>query len=238
MFCNAGKVLREPVIKWEEVRTEVKNTVKYLGLTIDRSFLWIEHCKELRKKTTNIWHRAMAISRRLWGTAPPILRRVYLQGIRPIFTYGSEIWGSRGGDIRIKRHLSAIQRPYLLAITKCYRTTATASMEILTGIESLWLKIKDRNHYYNMTMESAYEAELPVKEKDHPANKGKIKFTLMSTGTLGENDHLSIYTDGSKINERVGAGVVVYQMGNELETYKQGSMMPVLFSKLNCMPSR
>lgn len=218
MFCPAGKEIRPPVIKWGNTTINHSDTIKYIGLTIDRKRWWIAHGLELRKKAMEIGGRAMAITRRVWGTDKTILKRAYLQGIRPIFLYGAEIWGVRGADSRLIRHLSATQRPFLLAISGCYKTTATESMEILLNIEPLWLKAKELHLLQQLKKQLPYEIKTSTEEKSPPWRRGKLKFTLVTEGTLGGPEHTAIYTDDSKSAAGTGAGVVIFNEPQDTTT--------------------
>jgi len=54
--------------------------------------------------------------------------------VQPAALYGAEVWGGRARDSRVIKHLAAAQRKFLLAAARCYRTVATETLRVLTGM--------------------------------------------------------------------------------------------------------
>jgi len=60
--------------------------------------------------------------------------RAIMERVAPLTVlYGSQIWGVRANDSRVKRHLGAAERKFLLASVRCYRTVATETLRVVNG---------------------------------------------------------------------------------------------------------
>lgn len=143
MFITAGGNIRPPTIKIDGTAVHMRDSIHYLGLTIDKKLNFIEHLKGVRAKVDQTTVKILGIVRRRWGNKVNIVRDIYNRAVRPAITYGWEIWGERARDSRIQKQLSAIQRGYVLAITGAYRTAPTAALCVLAGIPPLHLEINE-----------------------------------------------------------------------------------------------
>lgn len=128
---------RPPRLKMGQCTIIPKGTVTYLGLTVDAKLLYIEHLKNVRKKTQLLASRLFIITGKNWGAKKEVMKHIYLRAIEPMILYAAEIWGARAEDTRLIKQLSAMQRPFLLAISRAYRTTSTAALQIITGCTPL-----------------------------------------------------------------------------------------------------
>ncbi|XP_076274974.1 uncharacterized protein LOC143205841 [Rhynchophorus ferrugineus] len=109
--CFSSKKNSRPLtVKLGEDIIQVKDTIKYLGVTIDRKQQYIQHIQLLRKKTE--------------------------KGL----LYGSEIWGYRASMGRARTSLAAAQRTALLAITGAHRTTSNDALQVIAGTPPQYLE--------------------------------------------------------------------------------------------------
>ncbi|GBM63941.1 hypothetical protein AVEN_17529-1 [Araneus ventricosus] len=58
-----------------------------------------------------------------------------------MLAYGAAVW-CLDPPVRIKRKLNIMQRPFLLAPTGAYRTTATSSLEVILRIPPPYLQLQ------------------------------------------------------------------------------------------------
>ncbi|GBM44444.1 hypothetical protein AVEN_250839-1, partial [Araneus ventricosus] len=65
---------------------------------------------------------------------------LYKTVIERMVASGAGVW-YLNPTIRIGRKLSFVQRGFLLAITGAYRTTPTAALQVILGIEPLHLQL-------------------------------------------------------------------------------------------------
>jgi hypothetical protein len=117
-------VRKNPKLRMGQRRIHISESVKYLGVIIDRGLLWIEHTRYVADKVMAAAHKVRGVAGKTWGTDPRTLREIYNGAIRPILLYGAGVWGERSSDPRIQRYLRTTQRSFLLGITKAYRTTS------------------------------------------------------------------------------------------------------------------
>lgn len=68
------------------------------------------------------------------------LKQIYKRGIGRMLVYGVGAWWRQAGE-RLRTQVLSAQRPALLAITKCYRTTATTAIQVLAGTLLLDLQL-------------------------------------------------------------------------------------------------
>ncbi|KFM72879.1 Hypothetical protein in type-1 retrotransposable element R1DM, partial [Stegodyphus mimosarum] len=170
-----GKMRRNPSVKIKGVPIKCKNTLKYLGFTISNTLSWIPHIKDLKQKCallTNSMTKTMGLN---WGTPPKVLRLWYKTITERILLYGASIWGLNMTK-SMCRLLNSIQRHQLLLVTKGYRTTSTASLQILAGIPPLDLQAQresllgrlDTKLWNRLYLTNDYELKAPS-NLGHPA---------------------------------------------------------------------
>ncbi|KAF2895400.1 hypothetical protein ILUMI_10775 [Ignelater luminosus] len=179
--------------------------------------LWratVEKCEQWA--TTHKLEYNVEKTQSLWGLSEGALRKVYLAGIRPMFIYAAEIWESRALDSRLQRQLNALQRSYLLAISRCYRTTSTAALKILTTTRLLWLEARTIYEFAVKINTGTFDKKVKLTELPHPGERGNVQFHRAELGTSGEGRTTSVYTDGPKLDGGVGTAMVVYKNDQEI----------------------
>lgn len=112
----------------------MKSMKVYLRVTLDAEILWIEHDRSIRQKVSNILNKLFQIADINWIRKPYILKFIVQS---TIILYGAEVWGYKNANDILVRHLEAIERPFLLDITKTYRIAPTVSFHVLAGITPL-----------------------------------------------------------------------------------------------------
>ncbi|GBL89038.1 hypothetical protein AVEN_255183-1 [Araneus ventricosus] len=125
-----------------------------------------------------------------------------------MLAYGAAVW-CLDPPVRIKRKLRTIQRPFLLALTGAYRTTATSAVQAILGITPLFLQLQQEARvtairrlsiYLPDTLTTLVPEEVEKGETDwaaHPAEcPTEEQISLVDGG--GITSGTCIYTDGSK----------------------------------------
>lgn len=209
MFSPAKNKLRPPVIRMDDTKITPSKTLKYLGIILDEKFTWIEHAKYVRGKVLEKAHRLFIVAGKTWGTDKKILRNIYEGAIKPLMLYGAEIWGQNVGSKLIQKHLEAAQRPFLLAISKGYRTTANKTLQIIANQPPLYLEAKKRRELYMEIRSGEYCRKPPPQEKLHPAAHKHRDYDIVkrSPANVGSND-IWIFTDAS-ISANTGLAVII-----------------------------
>ncbi|KAJ8938280.1 hypothetical protein NQ314_011542 [Rhamnusium bicolor] len=172
MFVPARGEIREPVIDMDGERMRMGSSVKYLG---------------------DLGSKFFALGRRKWGGSKRVLKTIYERVVCPMVLYGAEVWGERARDSRVCKQLRAIERPYLRAITKAYRTAPTAALSVLVGCVPLGVQARAK-------YESRLNGDMQVRrvnegERPHPAMRGYVPVVD------GEEERVVVWTDAAMNGE-------------------------------------
>ena len=93
-----------------------------------------------------------------------------------------------------------------IKIAKAFRTTSNEALCILTGVTPVVIKAEEAAKLYNiMRNRQAHEIDHEAQQKDwlHPADSVRV--------TEQEEEHdIQIFTDGSKSEYGVGAGIAIF----------------------------
>jgi hypothetical protein len=89
-------VRKNPKLRMGQRRIHISESVKYLGVIIDRGLLWIEHTRYVADKVMAAARKVRGVAGKTWGTDPRTLREIYNGAIRPILLYGTRAVGARG----------------------------------------------------------------------------------------------------------------------------------------------
>ncbi|GBN06930.1 hypothetical protein AVEN_181215-1 [Araneus ventricosus] len=141
-----------------------------------------------------------------------------------MLAYGTAVW-CLDPPVGIKRKLNTIQRPFLLALTGAYITTATSALQVILGIPSLYLQlhqearvtaIRRLNISLPDTLTTLVPGEVEKGETGwaaHPAEcPSEEQISLVDGG--GITSGTRIYTDASKTEKGVGASFCVWSGQN------------------------
>ncbi|XP_023233507.1 uncharacterized protein LOC111633201 [Centruroides sculpturatus] len=214
---------RVPTLRMNGKSLKVVKELKYLGILLDHRLSWNNHIRYITKHTGHIMHAFAKVARSSWGLSGLAMGMIYDSIFLPVLTYGCGIWGSAAVKVHQKRKLISAQRRALLMITKAYRTTANASLQVLARkppidkyinyLQKIW-KVKCGNHLTSMSnsfTEESWEKNIPYKDTFSPYTN--IRFIEASSTSCA----IKIFTDGSKCDCHVGASFVAFR--NNIEIY-------------------
>src|SRR5215510_10542330 len=145
-----------------------------------------------------------------WGLGNKSLKNIYEEALIPILIYGAPVWEEAAGKHRNLHKLQRVQRLMNIKIAKAYRTISYSASCLIAGVPPIAIVIAEKAQLYNRKLYTegvALECNIPVPVTDwpHPAWRANIMETNVSISYATE-----IYTDGSKIDGKVGAGVAIY----------------------------
>ncbi|XP_023234972.1 uncharacterized protein LOC111634436 [Centruroides sculpturatus] len=133
--------------------------------------------------------------------------------------YAAPVWAGCLSRVHIDRKLRGAQRKALLRICRAYSTSSTAALQIISGKLPIDLAILlaskrwhlRKGHSISLSSQSfsVYETFCHPKDLLPPFMRPHIH-----THPL-DNDHFSIFTDGSKTADKVGSAFVAYRKGVE-----------------------
>jgi hypothetical protein len=145
-----------------------------------------------------------------------VLKTIYKGAILPLLLYGAPVWieALRYKHNRLK--YIRVQRLINIRIAKAYRTVSNEALCVLTGLIPIDIKIAEASQFYHFTKgnkkeEALVDCDMEVKYWQHPA--GTIKFL---TENNEETSTIQIFTDGSKSEQGVGAGVAIFNSGTHV----------------------
>ncbi|XP_048480282.1 uncharacterized protein LOC119694816, partial [Plutella xylostella] len=218
-----------PAIQMSGKTLAIVDEIKILGLTIDKNLNFNAHVKAVCKKASNIYKQLACAAKVTWGLNGEIIRTIYVAVIEPIITYGSCAWSEATKLQTNKKQLEAIQRCFAQKICKAYRTASLTSVLALSGTLPLDLRIQENAAMYEAKrglsttfLPPGRQLEQKVKFADfpHPATQITTEYELlenMDSDTIATL-HITgpqIYTDGSKMDGKVGAALTWWEDGRE-----------------------
>ena len=139
------------------------DSMKYLGVIIDRQLSWKEHIKSVVKKTEKV-NNALAWILRSCRTATirekfALYRSVIVANV----TYAGEFWSDVLQYGKYRRMINMAQRPSLLAITRAFRTTSYEKLYLVTGVIAFDLEVTRRR----MVREKSKELRRKLTEEEN-----------------------------------------------------------------------
>ena len=118
------------------------NTVKYLGVTLDRKLNWRQHINNKISKARSHLYCISNIVTKTWGPRPKLLRWAYTCIVRPAVTYAAMAWAHATGTETVKKKLLRVDRLAMLTIAAVHRSTPTRGLAIIYDILPLHLELR------------------------------------------------------------------------------------------------
>ncbi|GBN21118.1 hypothetical protein AVEN_3278-1 [Araneus ventricosus] len=148
--------------------------------------------------------------------------------------HGANIWAENLTE-KIKRKLSSVQRKFLLSIISAYHTTATSSLQTITGIPPLHLIAHKEAKYFKLTKlrEQTTINSQPIDpnhyelmQKGHQIHP--VSFNIDSQISTKEANvyptRNSTFTDGSKNKEGTGSAFCYLDTNEKITKEWQGQL--------------
>nr|XP_026487154.1 uncharacterized protein LOC113394160 [Vanessa tameamea] len=157
-------------------------------------------------------------ARASWGLNPTIMRTIYRTVVESAILYSCSIWEPIAYRVYVQKKLDKITRLFAIKIAKSYKTVSLTASTLLANILPLDLRVQENANLYRHKRGKplddypgrkiewkASPYELPHPSKRLPLPHG----TITNEQQLQEldTDWAQLYTDGSKINNRVGGAV-------------------------------
>ncbi|CAK1545374.1 unnamed protein product [Leptosia nina] len=187
---------------------EVVREVRLLGLIIDESLTFNTHVKTICAKAHRIFHQLARAAKISWGLDTSIIRTIYTAVIEPVLMYAAGAWGQAVSKKCVRVQFERIQRVFLQRICKAYRTASLHSVQILTGILPINLRIEEAAVLYRVKrglsplpyLDADIETRARPSELPHPADEPRLAFDHYSPelGLDQQADATNIYTDGRR----------------------------------------
>ncbi|XP_045501579.1 uncharacterized protein LOC123698840 [Colias croceus] len=145
--------------------------------------------------------------------------------------YASAAWAPTVEKMGVQKRLNTVQRGFAQKICRAYWTVSLNSAMLLAGIFPLDLRILEVSRLYGIKKGVSHPAlgdrevvrMAPAIEDPHPAEQEGLGFGLVDEDSYSDvaNSHVHrIYTDGSKIEGRVGAALSIWEGEAETKAVK------------------
>ena len=237
-------------LKLNGVEIEYSQSTKYLGITIDTKLCWKPHIElKIQKTKRHLMMLKQSIGIR-WGPQPKALKWAYQGIVLPSLTFGAIIWAKACETKGLRDKLSKLNRLISLLMCPMRKKTPTNGLQVILDLQPVDLVIReaalksflrvnahDRTKWDGMGHNKSYGhlKWCSVILKSHnikPDGYDKTTFLnldrrfrtdLESTdsGLPNTTSNTQCYTDGSRLCNRSGYGLCIYQDGSEV-TKKNG----------------
>jgi ribonuclease HI len=192
-------------------------TLKYLGLTLQHNLRWHAHIKALKTKIQVQQFSLNRVSGRLWGVPGHMLKTWYLTTTERTFAFASAVWAADLNKAEISQ-LQSCQRPYLIKITRTFKTSPTLALNTLAGIPPLHLKLLFEAHRASVfqlgkppnSLAFLNNKQILIKQPSFHLKPSNFNLSF-SNANPNTHSQYNIYTDGSKTQDGVGAAFVVFR---------------------------
>ena len=233
-FTRRRKVMLNNIsLKGELLK--LSDNVKYLGVLLDKKLNWNTHLEQVIGKATNTLWICNKTFGKQWGLKPKMIHWIYSAIVRPRITYASLVWWPKTKERGAQDKLEKLQRLATLSITGAMRSTPTKALEALLFMlplhqfiqleaEKSALRIKrllklfagDLTGHLNILKTIRIN---PLVTNNEDWMEKRYNFERRYQIVKPERDvwerggpdlrpgSIVFYTDGSKMNDRVGAGV-------------------------------
>ena len=231
---------------------ELQDQVKYLGVILDSKLTFGLHVEKTIAKATNCFMACRSIMCRKWGMRPKMVLWIYTAVIRPMILYAALVWWPRTKLATTQASLRKLQRLACLAVTGAMRSTPTVAMEALLDLPPLHIQVQREAmlasskivreehllpgdltghlsiyqrlvHYTDSDRLS--DVMSPMVNFEHPFEVDIVERQYWRSPSERLADALVFFTDGSKSNVGVGAGVY----GPSCEIYEPMGSTPTVF---------
>ncbi|CAK1580988.1 unnamed protein product [Parnassius mnemosyne] len=212
-----------PTIKMNNIIIKPSSSLKVLDITFDTNLNFVEHLDEVLRKALNIYKTLSRTARANWGLNSEIVKTIYVAVVEPTVLYAASVWATVAKKEYIRKRLERISRMFAIKICKVHRTISFTSLKPLTQLPGRTI-------------------EKPIRPfcLPHPAEKYRVSFKMVVTQeeeNAIEGLRPRLYTDGSKLEDKVGGAVSVWREGKEIlkSTFRLESYCSVYQAELTAI---
>ena len=222
---------------------EMKQSTKFLGVTLDQKLSWNEHIDKQCKKAKGILMQCRRAVGPTWGFTPKTMKWIYTAIVRPALSYGAVIWINGARTKHNIAKLSAVQRLGNILITGALPSTSSTALNKITGSIPIehWIEEEACQGALRLKANGFWDQEPIISKRGNLTSHIKInnkiineipfvreesdvmpttlnidtKFEVQIADRnlyeepMHDENTIHCYTDGSKIESDVGAGVYI-----------------------------
>ncbi|XP_046975349.1 uncharacterized protein LOC124541478 [Vanessa cardui] len=217
----------KPNFKIYDKKLEISQHLTLLGVTLDPALNFYTHLDRVTGKAIGLYRMVARAARASWGLNPAIIRTIYRTVVEPTILYACSVWEPVVPRVQVQRKLNKITRMFAIKISKSHKTVSLTASTLLANILPLDLRVQENadlyRHKRGKPIENfpgrQLEKRISPFELPHPSKRLPLPH-----GTITNNEQLQqletgwphLYTDGSKIDNRVGGAVTWLQDDTEV----------------------
>ncbi|GBL91987.1 hypothetical protein AVEN_102555-1 [Araneus ventricosus] len=187
-FGKKGWQKHPPYCSFAGRSIKLARQIKILRVVLDDGLNWNAQLNLIGDKILKILNR-FTVAKSNRGLSGRVLKALYKRALERILVYASPAWWT--GTVKQIDKINSIQRQVLLAITGAFRTTSTAALQVISGVEPSRPRRIDHGEIHS---------HLDTPKHHRPS----------AMGHKPSDYALAVFADGSKINGHVGAGFCIY----------------------------
>ena len=189
--------------------------IKYLGIILDHKFRFHDHITYAAEKSAKLIHSLSKAAKLTWGIKHKAIETIYKGAILPQLTYGAPVWIEAMNFEHNRQKYVRVQRLINIRMAKAFRTTSSEALCMVTGMTPIIIKLEEETAHYKIKQNSGncdieWDRDVELQHWPHPAEVGTIQEVAGN-----EDTSIQIYTDGSKQEQGVGSGAVIFK-GSEM----------------------
>lgn len=231
LFTGKRRAVEFNLPKIGSTTLQLSKEARYLGVILDSKLNWKANTEYRTKKALIAFNMCRRTFGKRWGMRPYIVYWMYTAIILPILTYGCLVWWNSVNVKTQLRSFDKVQRLACIGITGALRTTPTAGMRMILHMLSMELYVKCRAaksavrlkslqaweniSYGHASIFDQFPGVSVPEQTDYLTGYldfgSRYKILIPQRGSWESNsvmrNEISIFTDGSKMSQGVGAGV-------------------------------
>jgi len=185
--------------------------MKYLGIILDHKFRFNEHITYAAEKCAKLIHILSKAAKLTWGIKHEAIATIYKGAILPLLTYGAPIWIEAMNFEHNRQKYIRVQRLINIRMAKAFRTTSSEALCMLTGMTPILIKLEEKTAHYKIKQKLGHhdiewDCDVEIQNWPHPAEVGIIHEVVGN-----EETSIQVYIDGSKQEQGVGSGAVIFK---------------------------
>ena len=147
----------------------VENTIKFLGMTLDKTLTWGPHIKKLKQKVRKSMDILKVVSSQNWGADRTCLLRLYESLCKSKLDYGCQLYSSACKTLL--ESLDPLHTASLRICTGAFRTSPVESIYVDAGELPLKLRREELSLRYIARLKSSENnpAALALEERQEPS---------------------------------------------------------------------
>ncbi|XP_045451569.1 uncharacterized protein LOC123660556 [Melitaea cinxia] len=220
-----------PRLRMGGIDVVLLSEIKLLGVVIDHKLTFNAHVANVCKRAVAFYHQLARAARASWGLHPEVIRTIYRAVVEPVILYAAAVWSPAVSKLGIRKQLNVVQRGFAQKLCRAYRTTSLNSALLLAGILPLDLRVREAATLYEARRgvpqrvigDREVERMSSALRSPHPACHVDLEFKCLVDREqfIANSEHeVNIFTDGSKIEGKVGAALSVWTGAAEARTLK------------------